>query len=360
MASPIEQGKAPDPQVRTRRRRSRKPIVPELPTPQNATLIAQLGERFERRLAREEMPPELPTNIVFMPNLDKEYQRVVIRLRNELDEEPTLDQVATVFTSTKEKRIIVQNFGQQVPLTDNLKELPELRESVEDTVLRPVFLEEVKEILHNLPALSQLEQGIIFMRFGINTGEEKTPESIGEIYGVTGEIIRRGERAALSALRKDIRFVSQKHDVSEWGSRDKFFEESPAPTHSVDLLIRDVPIFDPSDDRPYIDRLKESAQRSAQFWLETKGWEIKALLYNPKKKLQAKSNAKKLRKKILEDQQEIKRQLKPLRIEKRRVQNRPLNPQSEDARAASLFLLDTKIQTLTAYSQLLQSYALHK
>jgi len=356
MASPIEQGNAPDPQV-TRRRRSRKPIVPELPTPQNATLIAQLGERFERRLAREGMPPELSPNIVFTPSLDAEYQSAAEDLRKQLNEEPTHEQIAARLTTYK--RRFVQDFGRQVPLTDNLNQLPELRESIEEMVLRGIFHEEMTENLSDLKDLSAREQAIVFMRFGINT-EEKTPETIGEIYAVTGEIIRREERAALSKMRGDIRFASQVGDVTGWQNRDRFFEKSPPSTEVGDLRILEVPVFDPRDDRPYLDRLKESANHSAHYWLEAKKGEFEPFIKKPRRKLNAWSrehSAKKLRRKIREEQQEITRQLEPLIVARRRVMARPLHPESRDAKEATLFLLNTKIQTLTSYSQLLQSHA---
>jgi len=52
-----------------------------------------------------------------------------------------------------------------------------------------------------LKSLSEREAGVIRLRFGLDGGELKTLEQIGELYGVTRERIRQIERNAMNLLR---------------------------------------------------------------------------------------------------------------------------------------------------------------
>jgi len=52
------------------------------------------------------------------------------------------------------------------------------------------------------PAHLENEREIIILRFGLDDGEPKTLESIGQRYGVTRERIRQIEASALRKLRK--------------------------------------------------------------------------------------------------------------------------------------------------------------
>ena len=57
-------------------------------------------------------------------------------------------------------------------------------------------------IFNWLNELQDNEMEIIILRFGLDDGEPKTLESIGQHYGVTRERIRQIEASALRKLRK--------------------------------------------------------------------------------------------------------------------------------------------------------------
>ena len=70
--------------------------------------------------------------------------------------------------------------------------------SVEDIVSQQILRERLEELLQTL---TNREQTIIRLRFGLDDGEERTLEQIGQEFGVTRERIRQIEAKALRKLR---------------------------------------------------------------------------------------------------------------------------------------------------------------
>jgi hypothetical protein len=61
--------------------------------------------------------------------------------------------------------------------------------------------ETVREIKAVLRALSELESGVIQLRFGLHDGAPRTLDEISQVYGVTRERIRQIEDKTLNKLR---------------------------------------------------------------------------------------------------------------------------------------------------------------
>jgi RNA polymerase primary sigma factor len=55
-----------------------------------------------------------------------------------------------------------------------------------------------------LPSLDKREQAILRQRFGLDGGDEKTLEELGEEFGVTRERIRQIQEMAMAKLRRKI------------------------------------------------------------------------------------------------------------------------------------------------------------
>lgn len=73
-----------------------------------------------------------------------------------------------------------------------------LQETVEEAVEKKVL----KELINNiLDTLTEREEKVIRLRFGLNDGRERTLEEIGQEFGVTRERIRQIEAKALTKLR---------------------------------------------------------------------------------------------------------------------------------------------------------------
>ena len=74
------------------------------------------------------------------------------------------------------------------------------RDSPEDATATQILKEQIAEIL---TTLSEREQKIIRLRFGIGGGRPHTLEEVGNEFSVTRERIRQIEAKALSKLRKN-------------------------------------------------------------------------------------------------------------------------------------------------------------
>ena len=76
----------------------------------------------------------------------------------------------------------------------------EERDSPEDAAANQILKEQLAEIL---ATLTEREQKIIRLRFGIGGGRPHTLEEVGNEFAVTRERIRQIEAKALSKLRKN-------------------------------------------------------------------------------------------------------------------------------------------------------------
>lgn len=66
-----------------------------------------------------------------------------------------------------------------------------------------------------LSPLQDRAYDVVVSRFGLEDGERKTLESIGEIYGITRERVRQIENAALSMIRKSDSYKTEKQVFDE-------------------------------------------------------------------------------------------------------------------------------------------------
>jgi len=71
-----------------------------------------------------------------------------------------------------------------------------------DELDRKTLTSLMMDLLHTL---SQREATILTLRFGLDGGEERTLEEIGEKLGVTRERIRQLQNEALGKLRRQLR-----------------------------------------------------------------------------------------------------------------------------------------------------------
>ena len=134
------------------------------------------------------------------------------RLTQELDREPTTEEIAKEMGMENEKVEYVMKIKQDIAsldasiskdgeddsvLGDFIED--EDRETPEDAAATQLLKEQVAEIISTL---SEREQKIIKMRFGIGGGKTHTLEEVGNEFSVTRERIRQIEAKALSKLRK--------------------------------------------------------------------------------------------------------------------------------------------------------------
>ena len=163
------------------------------------TGLLRAVEKFDR----------IPVHMVETINKVMRCQR---RLTQELDREPTTEEIAKEMGMENEKVEYVMKIKQDIAsldasiskdgeddsvLGDFIED--EDRETPEDAAATQLLKEQVAEIISTL---SEREQKIIKMRFGIGGGKTHTLEEVGNEFSVTRERIRQIEAKALSKLRK--------------------------------------------------------------------------------------------------------------------------------------------------------------
>lgn len=165
-----------------------------------------IRQAIERALVNQTRTIRLPIHV------DEKINRFIRVLREQVQakgREPTVDEVAEVMDTTVEK---VKEVMQVVRTTQSLdmpigeKQENSLKDVIEDTsILSPAdIVEGIKrhEMISTwLDKLTENEKNVVILRFGLENGEPKTLEKIGEEFGVTRERIRQIESSALKKLR---------------------------------------------------------------------------------------------------------------------------------------------------------------
>jgi RNA polymerase primary sigma factor len=133
------------------------------------------------------------------------------RMTQELNREPTIDELAREMEMEPEKIEYVMKIKQDITSLDaNVRDddddsvlgdfiEDEDAQSPEETATTQLLKEQVKDMLS---VLTEREQKILKMRFGLEDGKSHTLEEVGQEFSVTRERIRQIEAKALSKLRK--------------------------------------------------------------------------------------------------------------------------------------------------------------
>lgn len=108
--------------------------------------------------------------------------------------------VKRVVNATSSNLIYIDSNRNNDPNSGSLKELIPDQSPIADTILESINLNEC--LNKALSKLSEKEENIVKMRFGIGYGSKFTLEEIGEKYSLTRERIRQIERRAIKKLRK--------------------------------------------------------------------------------------------------------------------------------------------------------------
>jgi RNA polymerase primary sigma factor len=133
------------------------------------------------------------------------------RLTQELNREPTNDEIASAMEMDVDKVEHIMKIKQDISSLD-----ASVRDDEEDSVLgdfiededqktpsesasEQLLKEQVRQILSTL---TEREQKILKLRFGLEDGKSHTLEEVGQEFSVTRERIRQIEAKALAKLRK--------------------------------------------------------------------------------------------------------------------------------------------------------------
>ncbi|MFV0485074.1 MAG: RNA polymerase sigma factor RpoD [Candidatus Saccharimonadales bacterium] len=169
-----------------------------------------IRQAITRAIADQARTIRIPVHMVETINKVLRTQR---RLTQELNREPSIEEVAKEMDMEPEKIEYVMKIKQDIASLDasvgrdgededsSLGDFIEDEERVspEDSAATQLLKEQIAGILKTL---SEREQKIIKMRFGIGGGKSHTLEEVGAEFSVTRERIRQIEAKALSKLRK--------------------------------------------------------------------------------------------------------------------------------------------------------------
>ena len=169
-----------------------------------------IRQTITRAIADQARTIRIPVHMVETIN---KVLRATRKLTNELNREPTVEEIAKEMGMEPEKIDYVMKIKQDIAsldatvgrdgddedsvLGDFIED--EGRVSPEDAAAAQMLKEQIAEILSSL---SEREQKVVKLRFGIGGGRPHTLEEVGAEFSVTRERIRQIEAKALSKLRK--------------------------------------------------------------------------------------------------------------------------------------------------------------
>jgi RNA polymerase primary sigma factor len=169
-----------------------------------------IRQAITRAIADQARTIRIPVHMMETINKVGRVQRQMVQ---ELGRDPGLDELAVRLEMTEERvreclRISEDVVSLEQPVGDeddfSLSDVIEDKEAIvpADAAARTMLNEAVKEVLAQL---SEREQEVIRLRFGLDDGQMRTLEEVGKEFGVTRERIRQIEAKTLANLRHPIR-----------------------------------------------------------------------------------------------------------------------------------------------------------
>jgi RNA polymerase primary sigma factor len=148
---------------------------------------------------------------VHMVETITKYTQKKRQLMQELGREPLPEEIAPEMGISTEKVCYIQKISQEVislekPIGDDSEDstlsdlIPdEEADSPHEKANRTLLKEQIEDVLTDL---TEREQKILSMRFGLEDNITHTLEEVGKVFGVTRERIRQIEAKALEKIRK--------------------------------------------------------------------------------------------------------------------------------------------------------------
>ncbi|MDW3218664.1 MAG: RNA polymerase sigma factor RpoD [Acidimicrobiales bacterium] len=165
-----------------------------------------IRQAITRAIADQARTIRIPVHMVEAMNRVKRIQR---QMHQDLEREPTVEELAAEVDEPVEKireilRIALDPLSLDSPVGEedesNLGDFIEDQNAIApiDAAARKLLTAAVGEVLHEL---SEREQEVVRLRFGLDDGRPRTLEEVGRQFGVTRERIRQIEAKTLAKLR---------------------------------------------------------------------------------------------------------------------------------------------------------------
>jgi RNA polymerase primary sigma factor len=168
-----------------------------------------IRQAITRAIADQARTIRIPVHMVETINKVTRMQRTMLQ---ELGREPTADELAARLELTAERVREIQRINQDTvsleqPMGDEDFSLSDVIEDEGavmpvDAATRTLLNEAIKTALGQL---SEREQEVMRLRFGLDDGQMRTLEEVGRVFGVTRERIRQIEAKTLAKLRHPMR-----------------------------------------------------------------------------------------------------------------------------------------------------------
>ena len=169
-----------------------------------------IRQAITRAIADQARTIRIPVHMVETINKLLRTQR---RMTQELNREPTMEELSAELELEPEKIEYIMKIKQDISSLDAgvgrdgdeedsvLADFIEDEETIspEDSATNQLLKEQVQDVLSSL---SDREQKIVRMLFGLDNGKSHTLEEVGQEFAVTRERIRQIEAKALAKLRK--------------------------------------------------------------------------------------------------------------------------------------------------------------
>jgi RNA polymerase primary sigma factor len=179
-----------------------------------------IRQAITRSIADQARTIRIPVHMVESMNRVLRMQR---QMHQELEREPTLDELADRCAMTTERireilRISQDPLSLDSPVGEeddsNLADFIEdlTADAPADMATKRMLTQAVEEALGEL---TEREQEIVRMRFGLDDGQARTLEDVGKEFGVTRERIRQIEAKTLAKLRHPMRSQRLKEFLEE-------------------------------------------------------------------------------------------------------------------------------------------------
>ena len=179
-----------------------------------------IRQAITRAIADQARTIRVPVHMVETINKLSRYQR---QLTLELNREPTDEELAKKMGMSPDKvREVIKKAQDPVSLETPIGEeedshlgdfVPdESNMSPEDFTIHEMLKEEIGDVLLTL---TEREEQVLRLRFGLDDGSPKTLEEVGQMFGVTRERIRQIEAKALRKLRHPSRSRKLKDFLNE-------------------------------------------------------------------------------------------------------------------------------------------------
>jgi RNA polymerase primary sigma factor len=165
-----------------------------------------IRQAVTRAIADQARTIRIPVHMI--ETINKQI-RVSRQLVQELGREPTSEEIAEVMELSVDRIREIQKIAQEpismeMPIgEENDSSLGDFIEdpdayAPEDAAAYEMLKEQMKDILDTL---TDREENVIRLRFGLDDGRTRTLEEVGKVFGVTRERIRQIEAKALRKLR---------------------------------------------------------------------------------------------------------------------------------------------------------------